>query len=89
MISLRKGINIMRRIPGSHVPNIKNRSSKHLGCLTKMKSALWSMSGDALKTLSKSYNGKFNIFDAEIERRARNADKRKTPRPSSKKNIEG
>lgn len=27
----------MRRLPGSHEPNNKNRSSKHLGWLTKIK----------------------------------------------------
>lgn len=79
----------MVRIPGSHMPNIKNRSSKHLIWFTKMKSALWSMSGDQLKTLSRSYNGKFNCYDAELERRAKLRDKRKTPRPPSKKNSEG
>lgn len=38
----------MVRIPGSHVPNIKNRSSKHLICLTKCKSIYRSMSNAAL-----------------------------------------
>ncbi len=38
----------MRRIPGSHAPNIKNRSSKHLSWLTKMKPIVKSMSNEAL-----------------------------------------
>jgi hypothetical protein len=78
----------MVRIPGSHTPNIKNRSSKHLIPFTKIKPAIWSMSGDQLRALSKNFNGKFNIYDAEIERRRKNREKRKTPRPLSKKNIE-
>ncbi len=41
----------MIRIPGSHAPNIKNRSSKHLIKLTKMKSALRSMSNEALAAM--------------------------------------
>ena len=38
----------MVRIPGSHAPNIKNRSSKHLIPLTKQKSVYRSMSNAAL-----------------------------------------
>ena len=77
----------MVRIPGSHAPNIKNRSSKQNIPFTKMKPALWSMGGDQLRTLSKSYNGKFNIYDAELQRRDKLREKRKTPRPSSKKQV--
>lgn len=84
-----KGTNNMVRIPGSHAPNVKNRSSKHLIWFTKMKPALWSMSGDQLRILSKNYNGKFNCYEAELKRRDRLREKRKTPRPPSKKNIEG
>jgi hypothetical protein len=75
----------MRRIPGSHAPNIKNRSSKHLIWFTKMKPALWSMSGAQLEALSKNYNGKFNYYEAELQRRDKLREKRKTPRPPSKK----
>ena len=42
----------MIRVPGSHVPNIKNRSSKHLGWLTKMKPAVRSLSNAALNELN-------------------------------------
>ena len=38
----------MVRTPGSHMPNIKNRSSKHLIPLTKQKSVYRSMSNAAL-----------------------------------------
>lgn len=38
----------MVRTPGSHAPNIKNRSSKHLIPLTKHKSIYRSMSNAAL-----------------------------------------
>lgn len=38
----------MRRIPGSHTPNIKNRSSKHLSWLTKMKPIVRSMNNEEL-----------------------------------------
>ena len=38
----------MIRTPGSHAPNIKNRSSKQLICLTKCKSIYRSMSNTAL-----------------------------------------
>ena len=42
----------MVRAPGSHPPNIKNRSSKHLICLTKNKSIYRSMSNEALAACS-------------------------------------
>lgn len=42
----------MIRLPGSHMPNIKNRSSKHLGWLTKMKPAVRSLSNAALNELT-------------------------------------
>ena len=38
----------MVRTPGSHMPNIKNRSSKHFIPLTKQKSVYRSMSNAAL-----------------------------------------
>ena len=38
----------MVRTPGSHTPNIKTRSSKHLIPLTKQKSVYRSMSNAAL-----------------------------------------
>lgn len=88
-IRLRKGTNNMVRIPGGHAPNIKNRSSKHLIWFTKMKPALWSMGGEQLRILSKNYNGKFNCYEAELQRRQKLREKRKTPRPPSKKNVEG
>ena len=42
----------MRRTPGGHVPNIKNRSSKHLACMTKCKPAVRSMSNAALDQMN-------------------------------------
>ena len=42
----------MRRIPGTHVPNIKNRSSKQLIWFTKIKPVERSMSNEQLKDLS-------------------------------------
>ena len=60
----------MRRLPGSHEPNNKNRSSKHLGWLTKMKSPYRSMSNEALATM----NDKEAI--AERTRRARKNEKK-------------
>ena len=53
----------MRRLPGTHVPNIKNRSSKHLSWLTGFKPAVRSMSNAMLNEMS----GK----DAANERRRR------------------
>lgn len=38
----------MTRTPGEHVPNIKNRSSKQLICLTKHKPIVRSLSNEAL-----------------------------------------
>lgn len=54
----------MRRLPGSHPANIKNRSSKHLGCLTGHKPAVRSMSNSALS--------EFNTTEARNEVRRRN-----------------
>lgn len=62
----------MIRIPGEHVPNIKNRSSKHLICLTKHTPIVKMMSNEALSKLSSD--------DAvrERKRRAKNNDKKNT-----------
>ena len=43
----------MRRMPGTHVPNIKNRSSKQLIWFTKIRPVERSMSNEQLKDLSK------------------------------------
>lgn len=56
----------MIRIPGSHMPNIKNRSSKHLIPLTKCKSVFKSMSNEELKKFSAHPDGM-----KEINRRAK------------------
>jgi len=58
----------MRRLPGTHPANIRNRSSKHLGCLCGIghKPAFKSMSNAALS--------EFNCSDARKER-ARRAKK--------------
>lgn len=44
----------MVRIPGEHAPNIKNRSSKHLICMTKIKPVVRSMSNEALNAMNTS-----------------------------------
>ena len=69
----------MIRIPGSHVPNIKNRSSKHLIPLTKVKPAI--RSNAALEELAKG-DGKKRYFpaDAELNRRRKNFDKNEVRR---------
>ena len=54
----------MVRAPGSHPPNIKNRSSKHLIKLTKVKSIFRSMNNAALAEYSH-----FSDAKREIERR--------------------
>lgn len=71
----------MIRVPGSHVPNIKNRSSKHLIPLTKVKPAIRSMSNAALEELAKG-DGKKRYFpaDAELNRRRKNFDKNEVRR---------
>jgi hypothetical protein len=75
----------MVRIPGEHVPNIKNRSSKQNILLTKKKSAMMSLSNEALIKYDKMYNGRSNSFGNELSRRSKNAAKRKTPRPKTVK----
>ena len=75
----------MVRVRGLYQKDLKNRSSKHLMCLTRMKPIVWSMSNEALVQLSKASETKANEYEAELERRARNRSKRKTPRPASKK----
>ena len=42
----------MVRIPGEHAPNIKNRSSKHLICLTKHRPYLRTVSNEELDKLA-------------------------------------
>lgn len=68
---------------------LKNRSSKHLGWLTGpgTKPILWSWSNEQLNEYSKRCEAKSNPYEAELNRRARNAAKRKTPRPSNKKSA--
>lgn len=57
----------MVRVPGSHAPNAKNRSSKHLIKFTKCKPAVRSMSNAAL--------AEYNTTEAHKELKRRN-DKR-------------
>lgn len=59
----------MIRIPGSHPPNIKNRSSKHLIPLTKCKPYVKSMSNDEL--------AKYTGDDVIRERKRRKAKRDK------------
>ena len=67
----------MRRIPGSHVPNIKNRSSKHLAAFTKLRPIYRSLSNAALEEMAKG-DGKHKNYDAEKElnRRRKKRDKK-------------
>ena len=60
----------MVRVPGEHAPNVKNRSSKHLICLTKIRPIVRSMSNEALNALSSSE------ARAELNRRAKKRAKR-------------
>lgn len=48
----------MVRIPGGHAPNMKNRSSKHLMCLTGMRDAYRCMSNAELEALVNAVNDK-------------------------------
>ena len=64
----------MRRIPGTHVPNIKNRSSKQLIWFTKIKPAERSMSNEQLKDLSKKG---YKLADKELTRRSNKMKKAK------------
>ena len=64
----------MRRIPGTHVPNIKNRSSKQLIWFTKIKPVERSMSNEQLKDLSKKG---YKLADKELTRRSNNMKKAK------------
>lgn len=60
----------MVRIPGSHPPNIKNRSSKQNIWFTKMKPSVRSLSNEALQKLSSEAATK------ELKRRANKKNKR-------------
>lgn len=54
-------------MPGTHAPNIKNRSSKHLSWFTKIKPVERSMSNQQLRELSmKGYK----LADKELTRRS-------------------
>ena len=67
----------MVRIPGSHAPNIKNRSSKHLIPLTKCRSFFRTLSNAALEEMAKG-DGKNRNYDAqkELNRRQKKRDKK-------------
>ena len=60
----------MVRVPGSHAPNIKNRSSKQYICLTKVRPLVRSMSNEALNAWSSSK------ARAELHRREKKREKR-------------
>ena len=57
----------MRRIPGSHAPNIKNSSSKHLSVFTKYRPIVRCVSGEMLQQWA---NANVKGASAEIKRRA-------------------
>lgn len=46
----------MVRLPGSHEPNNKNRSSKHLGWLTKIRPIVRCLSNEALRSFANNGN---------------------------------
>ena len=60
----------MVRVPGSHTPNIKNRSSKQYICLTKVRPLVRSMSNEALNAWSSPE------ARAELHRREKKREKR-------------
>lgn len=66
----------MIRVPGSHTPNIKNRSSKHLMLLTKIRPIYRCLSNAALEEIAK--NGKLagGLANKELNRRAKKRAKR-------------
>lgn len=64
----------MRRLPGSHAPNIKNRSSKQLSKLTKIRPFWRSMSNTVLLEIAKSdakNNSAYRFAQKELDRRSR------------------
>lgn len=61
----------MRRLPGSHTPNIKNRSSKHLSWLTKIKPVVKCISNEQLQ----QWNNNNPDVTREIQRRAKKLKK--------------
>jgi hypothetical protein len=63
----------MRRLPGSHEPNNKNRSSKHLHWLTKIRPIVRCVSNEQLN----KWAGKNSLnINAEIERRKKRRAKK-------------
>jgi len=68
----------MVRIPGSHAPNVKNRSSKHLIPLTKVRPIYRCLSNAALEALSRGDGKNKGDYDAqkELNRRQKKRDKK-------------
>ena len=71
----------MRRLPGSHPANIRNRSSKHLGwlCGVGHKPVVRSLSNAALEAMATvDKNGKCKCLEAqqELNRRAKKRAKK-------------
>jgi len=64
----------MRRLPGSHDPNNKNRSSKHLNLLTGLRPAIRSKSN---KYLSDRTEDPHDIYGKELSRRKKKKNKNK------------
>lgn len=62
----------MRRLPGSHAPNSKNRSSKNLTWMTKIRPAIRSLNNATVRELAN--NGMQNAI-AEMNRRDKCHDK--------------
>lgn len=69
----------MRRLPGSHPANIKNRSSKHLSLLIGHRPAVRSASNATLEEWARGdKNGKNKCWEAvnELNRRAKKRAKK-------------
>lgn len=68
----------MVRIPGSHAPNIKNRSSKHLIPLTNVRSIYRCLSNAALEEMARGDGKNKGNYDAqkELNRRQKKRDKK-------------
>lgn len=68
----------MVRIPGLHAPNIKNRSSKHLIPLTKVRSIYRCLSNAVLEEMAKGDGKNKGNYNAqkELNRRQKKCDKK-------------
>lgn len=77
----------MKRIRGIYSKYSPNKSCKDLyfsGMIgVGTKPAIWGWSNEKLRDASAATGQRGNIYDKELNRRAKNAAKRKTPRPGA------